>query len=255
MEFKFEGVKIKYEDKLVLDDISFDIKKGEFISILGRNGSGKSTIIKALSQQIKVNKGKVLYLNKEIKSYNKKNLAQKLSFLLQFNYLSEDITIKDYVLYGRIPFKSIFKPITNKDELIVNKALKDTKLEEYAFRKLSSLSGGEKQRVYLAMCLAQEPDVIILDEPTNHLDLKFQFELLSLIKDINIKKRVTIICVLHDLNQAIKFSDRFILLKDNKIFKKGDVNEVITKENIKEVFDIDVLIHKNKKNLFIEYII
>ncbi len=255
MEFKFKDIEIKYDNKPVLKDINFEIKKGEFISILGRNGSGKSTIIKALSQQIKLNKGKVLYLDQDIRKYKKKSLAKKIAFLLQFNHLSEDINVKDYVLYGRVPFKGIFKSLTKEDEEVVNKALKDTKLEEYSNRKLSSLSGGERQRVYLAMCLAQEPDVIVLDEPTNHLDLKFQFELLSLVKDINTKKNVTIICVLHDLNQAIKFSDSFILLKDNKIFKKGDLKEVITKENIKEVFDIDVLIHRNKDNIFIEYII
>ncbi len=255
MEFKFEGVTIDYDNKIILKDLNFEIKKGDFVSILGRNGSGKSTIIKALSQQVSLKDGKVLYLNKEINKYKKKTLAQKISFLLQFNFLSEDITVKDYVIYGRVPFKGIFESVNKEDEKIVNRALRDTKLENYAKRKLSSLSGGERQRVYLAMCLAQEPDVIILDEPTNHLDLKFQFELLSLVKDINQKENVTIICVLHDLNQAIKFSNKYILLKDNKIYKKGNLKEVINKQNIKEVFDIDVKIHKNEKNTYIEYII
>lgn len=253
MEIKLKNVSFSYKDKAILKGININIKKGKFVSILGKNGSGKSTLISLLSQKIKANKGEVLYLNKNIDTYSKKSLARKFAFLLQFNKFAEDILVEDYIYYGRTPFKNIFAPINKRDILVVDEVIKLIGLENFKKRKMSSLSGGEKQRVYLAMCLAQEPEVLIMDEPTNHLDLYFQFELLSLIKEINIKKNITVICILHDLNQAIKVSDEVILLKDKKVYKQGNIKECFTKENIKEVFNIDVNIHNNQKNIFIEY--
>lgn len=252
---KFDEISFSYGDKKILENISLDFEKGNFTCILGRNGCGKSTIVKAISRQIIPNSGKILYFNEEIEKIEKKKFAQKVSFLLQFNENIEDVTVQQFISFGRTPFKSIFKSLTSEDYEIINKNIERTFLKGFENRKLSTLSGGEKQRVYLAMCLTQQPEMIILDEPMNHLDIKFQYELLNLIKKINKESETTIVCILHDINQAIKYADKLILLKEGEVFVQGSVEKCITKENILEVFGIDVDIYSTVSGIRIDYIV
>ncbi len=255
MEINLQNISVNYEDNVVLKHVDLEVQKGEFISILGRNGSGKSTIIKAINQSTKVNSGKVLLLNEEINRISKRKLAQKIAYLLQFNSLIENITVYDYVAYGRTPFKKVLQGLNHKDDEIIMNSLEKTGLLSFKNRRLNQLSGGEKQRVYLAMCLAKQPEIIILDEPTNHLDIKYQYDLLKLIKKINQEQSVTVICVLHDLNQAIKFSDRLVMLKSGSVHQIGTINECITKQNIYDVFGVNAEIHQEDSGLHVDYLI
>ncbi len=255
MEISLQGVDVAYNSREVLKNININVKKGDFISILGRNGSGKSTIIKAISQNVELNAGKVIMFGQESKKFRRKELAQRVGYLMQFNAITHRISVYDYVAYGRIPFKKALQGLNQKDHEIIIEALRQTELIDLQKRSLTELSGGEKQRVYLAMCLAQQPEVIILDEPTNHLDIKFQYDLLKLIRKINQEKRVTVICVLHDLNQAIKFSDYLVMLKEGEIFKSGITENCITEANIEAVFGVKAKIHYEATGIHVDYLI
>ncbi len=254
-QIELNDIAVSYDEQKILKGINLDIKKGEFVTILGRNGCGKSTIIKTISQECQLTRGKVILFNEEIKKSLKKEIAQKISYLFQFNQDVEQIKVIDYVAYGRLPYKTLFQSLSNTDYAIINQALEQTHLLALKDRRLNTLSGGEKQRVYLAMCLAREPEVIILDEPTNHLDIKYQYDLLKLIREINKEKKVSVICILHDINQAIKFSDRLVLIKDGKIFIEGPSDKCITKENINTVFGINAEIHFHEGQMHIDYLI
>lgn len=255
MEISLQNVSISYNSRKVLNNININVNKGDFISILGRNGSGKSTIIKAIGQSIKLTSGHVIMFNEEVHKFKKKQLAKKVSYLMQFNTTSNEISVYDYVAYGRTPFKRALQGLNQEDHDIIISALEQTKLLEFKDRNLNELSGGEKQRVYLAMCLAQQPEVIILDEPTNHLDIKFQYDLLKLIKQINVEENVTVICVLHDLNQAIKFSDFLVMIKDGEIYKSGTTKECVKETIIEEVFGVNVKIHDENDSIHVDYLI
>lgn len=255
MEVKLNNVSVEYNSRKILNNITFEVQKGEFISILGRNGSGKSTIIKAISNNVALTSGNIIMFDQEVKKFKRKMLARKVAYLLQFNSITSSLSVYDYVAYGRIPFKRTLESINQEDDKIIMQALEQTDLLALKNRLLSQLSGGEKQRVYLAMCLAQQPEVIILDEPTNHLDIKFQYDLLKLIRQINLEKKVTVICVLHDLNQAIKFSDRLILLKNGKIYRDGHIKECIDEKAIFDVFGVNVKIHYESSGIHVDYLI
>lgn len=254
MAINIENISYQVEDRMILEDISMHVNQGDFITILGRNGCGKSTIIKAIAKEINVG-GTIEFFNEDIQKIKSKVLARKLAVLNQHSNVSEDITIREYVAYGRIQFRGLFKSEVKEDVQIIDKMLSLTGLKGMESRYLSTLSGGELKRVHLALCLVKQPKVLILDEPTNHLDVKYQFELLKLIRKINQEDKVTVICVLHDINQAIKFSDYLYLIKDGKIYANGSSEEVITLENIKEVFDVDITIHKLEVGMHIDYLI
>ncbi len=254
MAINIENISYQVEDRIILEDISMHVNQGDFITILGRNGCGKSTIIKAIAKEINVD-GTIEFFNEDIQMIKSKVLARKLAVLNQHSNVSEDITIREYVAYGRIPFRGLFKSEVKEDVQIIDEMLSLTGLKGMENRYLSTLSGGELKRVHLALCLVKQPKVLILDEPTNHLDVKYQFELLKLIRKINQEDKVTVICVLHDINQAIKFSDYLYLIKEGKIYANGSSEEVITLENIKEVFDVDITIHKLDIGMHIDYLI
>ncbi len=254
MAISMKNINYQIDDRKILENISLHVNQGDFITILGRNGCGKSTIIKAIAKEISV-EGNIEFFNEDIDQIKPKVLAKKLAVLNQHSNVSEDITVVEYVAYGRIPFRGLFKSETKEDVQIIEKMLKLTGLMGMENRYLSTLSGGELKRVHLALCLVKQPKVLILDEPTNHLDVKYQFELLKLIRKINEEDGVTVICVLHDINQAIKFSDYLYLIKDGKIFANGASDDVITIENVKEVFDVDIMIHKLDIGTHIDYLI
>ncbi len=254
MAINVTNISYQIDNRKILDNISLHVNQGEFITILGRNGCGKSTIIKAIAKEIQV-EGKIEFFSENIQAIKAKVIARKMAVLNQHSNVSEDITVREYVAYGRIPFRGLFKSEAKEDIEVINKMLTLTGLIGMESRYLSTLSGGELKRVHLALCLVKQPKVLILDEPTNHLDVKYQFELLKLIRKINQEDDVTVICVLHDINQAIKFSDYLYLIKEGKIYKSGLSEEVITVENVKEVFDVDIAIHKVKEGMHIDYLI
>lgn len=239
-------VSYRYTDhSLVLNGINFDVRQGEILGIVGPNGSGKSTLLKLLSGVLKLVKGRILLSGRQISRLNHKSIAKIVAVVPQNMVITFPFTAQEIVMMGRSPHLGMLQMERKKDFNIVEQAMRYTNSLEFANRKIDELSGGERQRVIIARALAQEPRIILLDEPTAHLDLKYQIEIFDLIKRFNMENLMTVVVVSHDLNLAGEYCDRLILLKEGKIYKIGNPKEVITEEDIKEVYDTEVLISKN----------
>lgn len=238
-------LEVEISGKTIVQNINIDINKGEFLGIIGPNGSGKSTILKTISKTLKKKNGEIKIEEIHLEKYKSKEYSQFVSTLTQHNKTVEGISVWDMVSYGRIPHKSLFGTLEKHDNLIINQALKETDIFHLKDRYLHQLSGGELQRVHLASSFTQEPDLLILDEPTNHLDIKHQLNTLSIVKNRVINDKLTVLCVLHDINQAIKFADKIAMIKDGKLMFIGKPLDVINIKNIKDVFDVNVQIHNN----------
>ncbi|WP_300382063.1 ABC transporter ATP-binding protein [Clostridium sp.] len=238
------NINVGYENRIVIEDLSLKINEGEIVSIIGPNGSGKSTLLKSLSKILKRKGGEVLIVDKSIDLMKNNDVAKVLSMVSQQNTSPTDITVKELVYYGRIPHKKWFELRTKEDEEIVEWSLKQTGVLQYADRKLVNLSGGEIQRVWLAMAIAQKPKILFLDEPTTYLDMCHQLELMELVQDINKRFNITIVMVLHDLNQASRYSNRVVIMKEGKIIADGKPEEVIVKDIIHYVYNVKCAISK-----------
>lgn len=234
-----KNLKVGYEERIIIEDLSLSINKGEVVSIIGPNGCGKSTLLKSLSRMIKPISGDIYIQDENIKTLKSKTISQKVCLLSQHNDAPGDLTVEELVYFGRIPHKKWFESKSESDEEIVKWAIENTGLTRYINTPISSLSGGERQRAYIAQALCQKPDVLLLDEPTTYLDISYQLELMELVREINEKLNITIVMVLHELNQASKYSDRLIIMKNGEIVSDGCPNEIINKETIKKVYNID----------------
>ncbi|WP_195939273.1 ABC transporter ATP-binding protein [Romboutsia sp. 1001713B170131_170501_G6] len=233
------NLKVGYEDKVIIKNLNLEINKGEVVSIIGPNGCGKSTLLKSLSRMIKPLSGEVFLEGKKIKDLKGKLIAQKVCLLSQHNNAPMDLTVEELVYFGRIPHKKWFETKTNNDKEIVDWAIENTGLSKYKNTPIGALSGGERQRAYIAQALCQKPDILLLDEPTTYLDISYQLELMELVREINEKFKITIVMVLHELNQASKYSDRLIIMKDGQIISDGRPNDVVNKDVIKKVYKIE----------------
>lgn len=254
MMIKIRKLSYTVDGKKILKNLKMDFNKGKFYTIIGPNGSGKSSVIKAIANQIDY-KGSIKVFGQNRKTIKASEFAKRVALMMQFNHPINHITVKEMVSYGRYPYKSVFSKMNESDEVIVEKAIRLCSLEKIKNQELSTLSGGEKQRVFLATCLAQEPEVLILDEPTNHLDVKYQYELLNVVKKLNKETGLTVICVLHDLNQAIKYGDFMYVMSEGSIVDEGAPQDIVNRKIIKEVFEIDTIIHKDKNGMHVDYII
>lgn len=231
------------KNKFLLQEINFKAKTGEFWAIVGANGAGKSTLMKLLSKELAPTSGKISFHEKDLKKYNLKELAQKRAVLAQQNVITLSFTVHEIVLMGRYPFYES-KP-SQRDLSIVDHCLQKVGIAHFKDRLYPTLSGGEQQRVQLARTLAQIWEVregfILLDEPTSGMDLLHQYETFQLAKEMT-QKGYGVIAVVHDLNFALQYADRVLMLKKGKIFASGMPNEVLTGENIKETFGVSVRI-------------
>lgn len=234
-----KNLKVGYEEKVIIENLSLSINKGEVVSIIGPNGCGKSTLLKTLSRIIKPMSGGIYIQNESIKNLKSKHISQKVCLLSQHNDAPGDFTVEELVYFGRIPHKKWYESKTKSDEEIVNWAIENTGLKRYKNTPINSLSGGERQRAYIAQALCQKPDIFLLDEPTTYLDISYQLEVMELVREINEKFNITIVMVLHELNQASKYSDRLVIMKDGEIVSDGCPKEVINKETIKQVYKIE----------------
>ena len=240
-----KNLKAGYEEKIIIEDLSIRVNKGEVVSIIGPNGCGKSTLLKTLSRLIKPIGGNIYIENKDIKTMKNKNISQKICLLSQHNNAPMDLTVEELVYFGRIPHKRWYETKTQEDKEIVNWAIENTGLKKYQYTPIGSLSGGERQRAYIAQALCQKPDVLLLDEPTTYLDISYQLEVMELVRTINEKFDITIVMVLHELNQASKYSDRLIIMKSGSIVCDGEPNKIINKDIIKKVYNIECDIDKD----------
>lgn len=220
----------------VLEDISFDIQKNECIAILGNNGAGKSTLLKCIDRILPAQNGVVLVDSKNVFKMTKSVMAQNIAYVQQKNE-SINMTVFDSILLGRKPH--IKWDATSDDRQIVCDIVQKMKLDEFALRNVSELSGGELQKVMHARALSQEPKLLLLDEPTSNLDPHNQHEVLQMVKKIAQEHNICVAIIIHDLNLAIRYCDRFIFLKDSRLFSYGGL-EVMTPENIEKVYQIHV---------------
>ena len=244
MKLKIEGLEYKIGKQKILKGIDLEIPKGKFVGIIGPNGSGKSTLLKNIYRVYKPNKGKIYIDSKEINEMKSKEVAKELAILAQESSTQFDFTVEDVVKMGRYPYKSMFEDYSKEDIKLVDEMIKRVGLEKYKDRNFNTLSGGEKQRAFIARALVQDTDFIILDEPTNHLDITYQIQLMDIIKDLN----VTVFAALHDMNISAMYCDYIIVMKQGEILKSGTVDEIFTSETIKEVFGVDSYISENPVN-------
>ncbi|CAM4079400.1 iron ABC transporter ATP-binding protein [Bacillus manliponensis] len=236
---KAQSLNIEYDQKKVLDDFQISVKKGEIVSIIGPNGSGKSTALKAMSRLIPVQEERVFLDGKDLRSLGTKAISKMMSVLFQSNEPPSDIIVEDLVKYGRSPHKKWYEPTNNEDLKIVEWAIEKTGLLSLKHRLVSSLSGGEAQRAWMAMSLAQRPSILLLDEPTTYLDIAHQLQLLELVHNVNRELGMTIVMVLHDLNHASIYSDKICVISEGKIVTYGTPEEVMTKKMIRDVYGVE----------------
>lgn len=242
------NLKMRYGNKVALKDVNFKAKDGEIITIIGPNGSGKSTFIKAISRCMKPKSGVINLDGINIYNIPTKTLAKEIAVLPQVKSVSTDITVENLVSYGRYPHLGFGKRMNSDDKEIIDWAINKTGLVELRDRYVTTLSGGERQRAWIAMALAQKPRILILDEPTTYLDVSYQLEVLELIKELNKSLGLTVIMVLHDLNQAARYSDNIYVLKDGEICDYGTPKDIMKSNLLEDVFRIDAHIYEDKIN-------
>jgi iron complex transport system ATP-binding protein len=245
---KVNNLCLSYEGIETVKNVSFEIKKESITSMIGPNGCGKSTIFKALSKSKRLDSGDIWLQSKSISKIDSKALARRMSILPQSPIAPDDFTTRDLIGYGRYPHLNWTGKLHKKDYEIIDWAITETKLEKLQHRKIITLSGGERQRAWIAMALAQQPDILLLDEPTTFLDICHQFELLELIKRLNQQMGLTIVMVLHDINQAARYSDKIIVIKDGQKYKEGKPYEIVTKSVLEDVFNIEVKVFEDNEN-------
>ncbi|MEQ9763077.1 ABC transporter ATP-binding protein [Streptococcus jiangjianxini] len=231
-------IDVAYDHTTIIENLSVSLPRRAITTIIGANGCGKSTLLKALTRIHSIKKGHIYLDGQSIAKMPTKEVAKKIALLPQALEATEGITVYELVSYGRFPHQRYLGTMTAHDRSHIHWAMEMTKVTELANLEVDSLSGGQRQRVWIAMALAQDTDTIFLDEPTTYLDLNHQLEVLELLERLNKDSDKTIVMVLHDLNLSARFSDHIIAMKKGTIRYQGSVEEVITPERIKDIFQI-----------------
>lgn len=245
------NLSFSYGKNKVLRDVSFKIEGGNITTIMGANGCGKSTLFSLMTKNLYPRKGNIFLSGKNIQNLSLKEFARKVSIVHQYNTSSDDITVERLVSFGRTPHMKMMQARTQEDEELIQWAMEVTNVEKYKSREVSRLSGGQRQRVWIAMALAQNTKILFLDEPTTYLDIRYQIEILELIQKLNEEYGITIIMVLHDINQAIHFSQEVIGLKDGMVSFQGNPQEVINREGICDLYGIDLDVREIEGKKFV----
>lgn len=251
MNIKTENINVAIDNNDILKNINIEIDNKEVIGIIGPNGSGKSTLLKCIYRLLKPNTGLVKFDDVDIKNISIKESSKKVAVLSQHNNYDFDFTVKDIVLMGRSPHKKFMERDNMNDYDLVDDALRKVDMINFKDRSFQSLSGGEQQRVILARALVQQPKCLILDEPTNHLDIKYQLQLMRIVKNLNIE----VIAAIHDLNIAAMYCDKIYVLKAGKIVQYGTPKEVLTTQLIKDVYEVDSNLIEYNDLVHISYLI
>ncbi len=222
----------------LFNHLSLEIPRGKITTIIGPNGCGKSTLLGLLTKGHKARTGEITLDGENLNSMKQKAFARKVAVLHQHNSENLSMTVRELVAYGRTPHQKMCEGITQEAEKIIDWALDCTKLKDLENRSLGALSGGQRQRAWLAMALCQKPEILFLDEPTTYLDMYYQMELLELVKRLNAKYNMTIVMVLHDINQALNYSDHIIVMKAGQVLKTGSPKDMADESLIQEVYNI-----------------
>jgi iron complex transport system ATP-binding protein len=239
------SISFRYHEDWVLEDISFQVERGEFVGIIGPNGSGKTTLLKILYRLLSPQKGEILFELTPMKKMSRTDIGKRIAVVAQETHILFPFNVLEMVLMGRSPYLGPLMFESEKDVEIAKKAMEWTKIRPFSERPMDELSGGERKRVFIARALAQEPEVILLDEPTTNLDIHHQVDFLDLIITLNRERGLTIVMASHDMNIASEFCDRLILLQKGRIYKIGTPEEVITQENIEQVYGCEVWVDQN----------
>jgi len=242
----FKDVVAGYGDADILSGFNAVVCQGEFVGLIGPNGAGKSTLLKCLSGLLPLKAGEIILEEKNNTSYSQRERAQMVAVVPQSFDIDYDFSVEDIVLMGRNPYLSFKVKESQYDYDVVTEAMHATKTLQFRKRLFNTLSGGEKQRVIIARAIAQEPDIILLDEPTSALDIHHQIEIMELIRNLNLKKSMTVVAVLHDINLASRYCNRLVLMKNGRVIVDGTPEQVITEENLKKVYDMKMFIQENK---------
>ena len=229
------NLSVAIHGKPIVSDVSLSVGEGEFVGLLGPNGCGKSTTLRAIYRLNRRYSGQILWDGRDERTLAQKEFARRVAVVGQFNDIAFDFTVREIVLMGRAPHLGVLSRETARDNQIVAEALDKVDMAAYAQRSFASLSGGERQRVVLARALAQEPQFLVLDEPTNHLDIKHQLQVLAIARDLG----VGCLAALHDLAMASRFVDRVCLMKAGRVVAAGPIGEVVTSQSIREVYDVE----------------
>ena len=232
-----------YGKNKVLNQISLQIPKGKITTLIGANGCGKSTLFHVMTKNLRAQHGKIFL--------DGKNRNEEVSIVHQYNVSPNDLTVKKLIGYGRIAHRSFGKKDKEQDEKFIHWAMEVTGITELKDRQITDLSGGQRQRVWIAMALAQNTKILFLDEPTTYLDIRYQIEILKLLKRLNLELGMTMLVVLHDINQAIQYSDEIIAMKDGKIIAQGSPRDIATEKILKTVYDVDLRVENVNGNIFV----
>ena len=238
MNIQAHNIQVAFGSKTILHDVSLDIRHKEFVGIIGPNGSGKSTFLKCLYRILQPNHGKIFFDGTELSSLSHRDTALKMAVVAQHSTVNFDFSVLEMVLMGRSPYKGLLDRDKIDDYEIARHALAQVGLSDFESRNFNTLSGGEQQRVILARALAQRTECLVLDEPTNHLDIKYQLELMTIVKKLD----ATVISAIHDLNLAAIYCDRLIALKDGAVVCTGTPQEVLTEDTIRHIYGVSATV-------------
>ena len=247
LTLRIEDLGFSYDKKPVLQGVNLDIVKGEIIGILGPNGCGKTTLLKNLNKNLSPHTGCVLLEDLDISDLTKKEVARKMAAIPQSNEIKFSFTVREIVSMGRMPFMGAFSGESRADMEIIDNAMERTGISEFGDRFINTMSGGERQRVIIARALAQTPSILLMDEPTLHLDISTQFDVLDLVRKLSKEDGLTVIIVSHDLPMVARYCDRVMMLKDHTIFAIGTPEDVLTPDNMREIFDVDAILEFDEK--------
>jgi iron complex transport system ATP-binding protein len=248
LKMEIKDIRLSYNHKPVVENFSFQLSPGEIVGLLGPNGCGKTSVIRAMSRSLSLSSGSIRLDGKELDLIPRGDLARQIGVVPQNPGFPDSFTVFEVVLLGRNPHLGFLRSESAADLAIVKKAMERTGIIALADRRMSDLSGGERQRVTIALILAQEPEIILLDEPTANLDIHHQLEILNLIKSLCRENNLAVLIAIHDLNLAAQYCDRLLLMKAGRIFSSGSPGDVITQLNIREVFGTSSYIYPHPEN-------
>lgn len=232
------NISIKYSEKFIIKHLSCSIPKGKITTIIGQNGCGKSTLLRSLNKLIPTHSGSIIINDESINRFSQTALAKKISFLPQGQENHHGVTVYELISYARYPYQNFWGHLAHKDKEMIEWAMTFTNIQHLKNVTIDCLSGGQRQKVFLALALAQDTEILLLDEPITYLDPRHQLEVLKLLNKLNKQTKKTILMVLHDINLASRFSDHLIAMKNGTIMFQGTSWEVINQTMLKEIFNI-----------------
>lgn len=250
--YSVKDLSFAYSRHEVLKGLSFDLHEGKITTLIGANGCGKSTLFNLMTKNLKPDGGEISLGGRTLSDIRLKDFAKQAAIVHQYNTAPADLSVEKLISYGRTPYHTLgLSPDAKEDEEKVRWAMEITHTVKHKDKPVAELSGGQKQRVWIAMALAQDTKILFLDEPTTYLDIRYQLQILKLIRRLNREFGITIIMVLHDINQSLYYSDEIVAMKDGRMIAQGKPEEVITTDLVKEVYDVDLQIQQMSGKPFI----